>query len=218
MVSYMTAQASSDTNAQILSAATRIFAKEGYAGARVDEIATAAGVNKATLYYRIGDKAALYGTVITQVLQRIADQLERELATLDDAETQLRCYVHTIADNTDAMQEFAPIMLREIASGGRDLPDDALEQMMRIMGSLQRILAKGAAEGVFRASDLFLTHMMVIGSVLLYAAGGPIRARAAGRGHQAMASHTGNHVAPVCSQLADMILAALQQPNSTTSR
>lgn len=213
----MTAQARNDTNAQILSAATRVFAEQGYAGARVDEIAAAAGVNKATLYYRIGDKAALYGTVITEVLQRIADQLEQELADVPDCEAQLCCYIRTIADQTDATQDFAPIMLREIAGGGRDLPDSALEQMMRIIGKLQGILAKGAAAGIFRASDPFLTHMMVMGSILLYATGGPIRARAAGRGHQALANHTSNHVATVTPHLAEMIIAALKQPNPTTA-
>ncbi|MBW1769410.1 MAG: helix-turn-helix transcriptional regulator [Deltaproteobacteria bacterium] len=41
---------------RIMDAATEIFAESGFAGARVDEIAKRAGVNKAMIYYRIGDK------------------------------------------------------------------------------------------------------------------------------------------------------------------
>ncbi|HSN67988.1 MAG TPA: helix-turn-helix domain-containing protein, partial [Thermoanaerobaculia bacterium] len=39
---------------QILTAAAAVFAEVGYAGARVDEIAERAGVNKAMLYYHVG--------------------------------------------------------------------------------------------------------------------------------------------------------------------
>ena len=35
----------------ILDAATRIFAQYGFDGARMDAIAKAAGINKATIYY-----------------------------------------------------------------------------------------------------------------------------------------------------------------------
>ena len=48
----------------ILDAASAEFAERGFAGARVDEIAARAGVNKAMLYYRIGDKQTLYNAVL----------------------------------------------------------------------------------------------------------------------------------------------------------
>ncbi len=48
----------------ILKAAVREFAQEGVAGARTDEIAHAAGVNKALLYYYFKDKETLYGAVL----------------------------------------------------------------------------------------------------------------------------------------------------------
>ena len=48
----------------ILQAALVEFAQEGLAGARVDAIAEAAGVNKALLYYYFHDKESLYGAVL----------------------------------------------------------------------------------------------------------------------------------------------------------
>ena len=50
----------------ILEAAAKHFAINGFGGARVDENALEAGVNKATLYYRIGDKAAIYDRVFIE--------------------------------------------------------------------------------------------------------------------------------------------------------
>jgi len=52
-----------ETASHILEVAKDVFAEQGFAGARVDEIARRAGVNKATLYYQIGDKKALYAEV-----------------------------------------------------------------------------------------------------------------------------------------------------------
>jgi len=48
-----------ETTERIISAAMAVFSRDGFNGARVDEIAREAGVNKATLYYHVGDKEAL---------------------------------------------------------------------------------------------------------------------------------------------------------------
>ncbi|MFZ5426132.1 MAG: TetR family transcriptional regulator, partial [Thermodesulfobacteriota bacterium] len=63
--------------AAILEAASTVFAEHGFAGARVDAIARAAGLNKAMLYYRVGDKARLYELVILSHFDRVSGALER---------------------------------------------------------------------------------------------------------------------------------------------
>ncbi len=52
-----------ETARRILAAAERIFAARGLAGARTDEIARAAHVNKAMLYYYFRSKERLYRAV-----------------------------------------------------------------------------------------------------------------------------------------------------------
>src|SRR3954449_10822319 len=68
------------SRAAILKAAVREFAREGVAGARTDQIARAAGVNKALLYYYFKDKEALYGAVVNSIFKDMRDQL---LSVLD---------------------------------------------------------------------------------------------------------------------------------------
>ncbi len=60
----------------ILEAAATIFAEHGFAGARVEAIAKAAGINKAMLYYRVGDKARLYELVVLRQFERAARAVE----------------------------------------------------------------------------------------------------------------------------------------------
>jgi AcrR family transcriptional regulator len=52
------------TSAAILAAATREFAENGYGGARINEIAARADVNKRMLYHYFGGKDALYLAVL----------------------------------------------------------------------------------------------------------------------------------------------------------
>ena len=66
------------TRMRILQAAEKIFSAKGLYGARVDEIAEQADVNKRMIYAYFGSKELLYIAVLEEVYQRMADQ-ETEL-------------------------------------------------------------------------------------------------------------------------------------------
>jgi AcrR family transcriptional regulator len=59
------------TSELILTAATSEFARHGYAGARIDRIADAAGANKRLIYVYFGDKDRLYAAVLDRQLERL---------------------------------------------------------------------------------------------------------------------------------------------------
>src|SRR5215207_6076320 len=107
-----------DTRARILAAATEVFATIGFAGARVDDIAARAGVNKAMLYYHVGDKEQLYATVLTETIDRVPPALRKALEKVDTPAEKLRCVLETLASFGTNHPHFVPIMLREVASGG----------------------------------------------------------------------------------------------------
>ncbi|GAA1821932.1 TetR family transcriptional regulator [Planosporangium flavigriseum] len=60
------------TRQRLLDAAVEDFAEFGAAGARVDRIATRAGISKERLYGYFGDKEALFVQVLRQELARLA--------------------------------------------------------------------------------------------------------------------------------------------------
>jgi len=66
---------------RILDAALKVFAAFGFHGARLDQIATAAGLSKPNLLYYFKSKEALY----TAVLQRTLDMWLEPLCELDAA-------------------------------------------------------------------------------------------------------------------------------------
>lgn len=190
-----------DTRERILAAAAEVFASIGFAGARVDEIAARAGVNKAMLYYHVGDKDKLYATVLTETVDRVPPILRAAIAEADTPAEKLQCVLDTLASLPKSNPHFVPIMLREIASGGATLPDEMLVRMAAIFRVVADVLAEGVKKKAFRATDPLLTHVTLIGSMIFLVASQPIRdrlAKVAGIEHtqtlEDLARHTGNLV------------------------
>ncbi len=163
------------TAQKILVAARAVFAENGYSGTHVDEIAQRAGVNKATLYYQIGDKDTLYANVIHQVIGNIGEGIAKAVAGVDSPEEKLKVYIHSLVAAVDKNPEIPSIMMREVASGGTHLPRVVIEDMIAVISILFGILDQGKKKGVFSEVAPFLIHMMIMGTVLFYKKGEPIK-------------------------------------------
>lgn len=167
------------TAERIMVAARAVFAENGYSGTHVDEIARRAGVNKATLYYQIGDKDTLYANVIHQVIGNIAQQISQAVAEVEGPEEKLRAFIVNIAEAVDKNPELPPIMMREVASGGTHLPGVVIEDIASILTILIGVLEEGKKKGVFAETVPFLIHMMIMGTILFYKRAAPIKDRQA---------------------------------------
>src|ERR1700740_3542522 len=66
------------TARRIVATAEEIFAEQGLAGARMDEIARAAKVNKALLYYYFRSKEELYRFVLETLLSQLGTRVGGE--------------------------------------------------------------------------------------------------------------------------------------------
>jgi AcrR family transcriptional regulator len=163
------------TKKQILLAAADVFAQNGYAGARMDEIAKRAAVNKATIYYHLGGKDALYRITLENVFSEIADRIETEAETKETPEQKMKSYIRIMTASIERHPHMAPIMQREMAAGGINLPESAAKEIVRIVAALSRILEEGKKEGVFAEAIPFIVHLMVTGSAILFKVSTPFR-------------------------------------------
>ena len=114
----------------ILRAATTVFAEAGYAGARMDEIAHRAGVNKATIYYRIGDKRELYARSLHGITSDLGNKLGQSLEKGKYPIENIKTYIRSVGSHLDKHPNIAPIMLRELTSMGRNIPDDQVDEVV----------------------------------------------------------------------------------------
>ena len=164
---------------RILKAATKEFSEAGFSGARVDEIANNAGLNKATIYYHIGDKQALYGQVVHHLFGNAVAKFKRNITAAQSPEDNLKAFIQTIAGMVDRHPELAAIMLRELASGGKHFPEMVGQDLAQILGILTKILDDGVRAGTFIKTVPFIVHMMIIGAIVLFRMTSPIRAKLA---------------------------------------
>ncbi len=163
------------TTRKILDAASKIFAEVGFEGARVDEIAKVAGVNKATLYYNIGDKETLYAAVIHDVIGESAKNLIDQMVKLENPEEKLSFFISRLVQRMYENPYLPKILMRENAGGGKNLPAIIGNDFKMIVGLLISILDEGKEKGVFRDVNPLILHMMVIGGISFLQTTEPIR-------------------------------------------
>jgi len=169
-----------DTVRRILDTAAEVFAGSGFAGARMDEIADRAGVNKATIYYHVGDKETLYARVLHEHFASAGDQFDRVLKPAGTPEEKLSLFIQQVARLMDQNPHKTVMMLREIAAGGKNFPDILARDLAVIIGKLMEILTEGEKQGRFMPVDPFSVHLMVIGAFVLYRVSSPVREKLAG--------------------------------------
>jgi TetR/AcrR family transcriptional regulator len=175
-----TAKPKPDRGERILGAAAHEFAERGFAGARVDEIARRAGVNKAMLYYYVGDKAALYERIILDTVSAVEHSLREALESETTPEGKVLALAR-VFENVAATRPHMPrIMLREMAMGGRDLPVPALEAFARIIRLEDTVLKQAARSGQFRPVDVLSFHILMVGGTMLHLVSLGVRERIRG--------------------------------------
>ena len=172
-------QTEADGRQRILVAAAETFARVGFEGARIDDIAERAGVNKAMLYYHVGDKAGLYTAVLTETFDRGFLSINTAIAGAETPGDKLQAIINAFARFGSENPVFIPIMLREIATGGEHLPDAMLIRMAGIFRLVGEALREGMETGVFRKKDPLLTHVSIAGSIMFLVAAQPVRMRVA---------------------------------------
>jgi AcrR family transcriptional regulator len=168
---------SSLSRKKILDASSAVFAEDGFAGARVDAIAQRAGVNKAMLYYHVGDKRALYGEVLNRNFGRIEKALEEGMPNEGSASDRLRAVITIVERAVAANPDHPRIVLREFASGAANLPAEILHRMLGLLTIVRDILADGTESGEFRRTDPVMTHLSFIGAILMLSVVSPLRER-----------------------------------------
>ena len=91
------------TEEKILMAARQIFIDRGMDGARMQDIADAAGINKAMLHYYFRSKEKLYGTIVQHIMSNalpaMFDLLESDLKLKDKLKQFIINYLALIRAN-----------------------------------------------------------------------------------------------------------------------
>jgi TetR/AcrR family transcriptional regulator len=157
------------TRDALLAAGAQLFADHGYDGVPVAAIAHKAGVNKAMISYHFGGKRKLYLAIVGATFAEIVAGAEKLAESRKPAPEVLRELIAVVGDlATRRHPHFCSMMLREVVAGGTHLDPEVIEKPARILGAVQRIVARGVSDGDFRPIDPVLTHLSVVGSLVFF--------------------------------------------------
>jgi AcrR family transcriptional regulator len=106
---------------RIVVAARKVFAKRGLAGARMDDIARVAGVNKALPYYYFRNKEELHRFVLETMIAQISAQMESPAVLSMDPPERVRALVNLTFDFVMRNPAYPRLIQREMMADRRPL-------------------------------------------------------------------------------------------------
>ncbi|MFT3862118.1 TetR/AcrR family transcriptional regulator [Micropruina sp.] len=195
---------------ELLAIATAEFARVGYFGARVDEIAAKSSTTKRMIYYYFGDKDGLF----TAVLERAYADIRAAEKALDLSGLPPRAALARLIDHTFRWHATHPELARLVSS------ENALDAMhlrqsarqagtnLPILQTTARILARGLADGSFvREVDAVDLHLYMSAIALFRVTNAPTIAATFG-----VLMNTDESLAAAIADLTEMICAWLATP------
>lgn len=137
----------------ILRAAEEHFALRGFYGARVNDVADTAAINKRMIYEYFGDKEQLYEAVLQTVYKRMADAEEAVMKQNFHGVRLVEEVVSMYFDFLQANPGFVSILLWENLNQAQNIKHMTGQSIARPTSEMLREeLRKGQMEGLFRSN------------------------------------------------------------------
>jgi AcrR family transcriptional regulator len=152
------------TKAEILQVAQQEFARNGYAGARVDEIAARMRTTKRMIYYYFGSKERLYITVLEKAYAEVRE-MERAIEVEHLAPVEaIRTLAELTFDHHDLHRDFIKLVaIENIHQAEHIRKSQALANLgTPVLDLIAAILDAGTAGGDFVTdADAIDVHMLI---------------------------------------------------------
>lgn len=118
-----------DARAEVLAAATRLFARHGYSGTGMRQIAAEAGVALSMINYHFGSKQALLEEIVDRFHARYVAAIRQAVEREGTLEEKLRSFVHAAVGVARAAPDDMRIAFTELPE---EVPDIATFKAQRI--------------------------------------------------------------------------------------
>lgn len=150
----------------ILKAAEEEFSDKGLHGARVDEIAHKAEINKRMIYEYYGSKVDLYKAVLVEVYSRLSRQELGLLSKEESCTDKIRNIIHLYFDFLKDNPSYVNMILWENLNKGKYIQEIDLSQVKdSTLDLLRKVINEGKRDGSFKAT--MNTEQLVL-SLLTY--------------------------------------------------
>lgn len=151
-----------ETEDKILRSATDIFFQKGYLGARMQEIADAAGVNKAMLHYYFRSKKDLYEKIISSLLGDLTDSISQAIDIKLDFKEVISVVVEKYIDFLIANPRIPMFILSEIQQNFDMLAPIFLKGFDLLPRNLMELIQREAIKGKIKPVNPFQIFINIL--------------------------------------------------------
>ncbi len=141
----------------ILKTAEKVFAKKGYQGATIQEIATEAELAVGTIYNFFASKDALYSEIITSRLDEMHETVLSKIDPIHDPKDQLKEMLLSQAAFIEKNRNFFIIFFRDQNRFPLSLKtafgQEVFARYQRYLETLKNIFTQGIRQEVFKPFD-----------------------------------------------------------------
>ncbi|MHB1629144.1 MAG: TetR/AcrR family transcriptional regulator [Bacilli bacterium] len=130
---------------QILAAAAKVFARNGYVGTRIDDIAAAAAISKGLIYHYFGSKETIFNTLVGGAARGTIHLYRQALEMSGGAAARLRWLVERIVDGLAEQPDMFMVVMQ--ASVSDATPQEAREQVSAMVLETRNIMTRFIAAG-----------------------------------------------------------------------
>jgi len=134
------------TRGDIVAAAERHFAENGFAATRLDDIAGDVGIRRAAIFYHFGDKQELYAAMLHELFGDLEAPLPTTGSAIERLEAALTGWIDLVAERPS----IARLMLREAANTQPGKVTPFIEAGRGLGDWFRAAIAEGVASGEFR--------------------------------------------------------------------
>jgi TetR/AcrR family fatty acid metabolism transcriptional regulator len=133
----------------ILEAAARVFARQGFHKAKVQDVAREAGVAHGTVYLYFGSKDDLLISVFRENIKELVEYVKSEIQREKNAKDKLRRMISLQIELIETNPELTALMLVEFPQAGKFLSRDSVDELAAYIDMIANILREGIDEKVF---------------------------------------------------------------------
>jgi len=153
------------TREKILEAAKAQFAKKGFHGTLMSDIAESAGVGKGTIYRYFPSKEELFGSIINSQLESFENRI-KFAANSGNSEIDVLTDIAKIHfEEYRASKEVIEILVMEGLNKIGDIKQDFKNGIVKIEEIVSQVISKGIDNGVFRGVDPKRTAVIFLGLI-----------------------------------------------------
>ena len=138
-----------DSIAGRLEAAARVFADQGFDQTRIEDVAEATGVPRATLYYYFTGKEDILAWLLRQMLAEMGEAVAAAAAGPGTARERLTAVIRAKVDVIARHPATGRAMLADLGRAGR-IPDIAAAIRAAFHSPVRQLLSDGEADGTLR--------------------------------------------------------------------